>query len=92
VIKECGDECGDIIWNTDRGDAIKLLVDDICTARTGARTIVELVPKGSKGSNAIVDRAVQSVDQCLRTLKSFLDERMKVNTDVMHPVNAWLCE
>jgi hypothetical protein len=53
---------------------------------------VESVPKGSKGSNTIVDKAVQSVEQCLRTLKSSLDERMKVKIHVMHPVNAWLCE
>mgnify|MGYP007086147446 CR=1 FL=1 len=92
VIKECGDECGESIWKTDRGNAIKLLVDDICTARAGARTIVESVPKGSKGSIAIVDKAVRSVEQRLRTLKASLDERMKVNIDVMHPVNAWLCE
>ncbi len=85
MIKECGDECRDIIWKTDQGNAI-------CTARTGARTIVESVPKGSKGSNTIVDKAVQSVEQCLRTLKSSLDERMKVKIHVMHPVNTWLCE
>ena len=88
LIKECGDENRDIILKTDQENAIKFLVDDVCTARTGARTIAEMAPKGSKGSNGIVEKAVQSVEMCLRTLKSSLDERMKCKIDVMHPVNA----
>ena len=35
---------------------------------------------------------MQSVEQCLRTLKSSLDERMGVKIDVLHPVLTWLCE
>jgi hypothetical protein len=92
LIKECGDERRDIIVKTDQENAIKFLVDDICTARMGARTFVESGPKGSKGSNGIVERAVQSVEQCLRTMKSSLGERMNVKIDVLHPVNSWLCE
>ena len=49
-------------------------------------------PKGSKGSNGIVERAVQSTEQYLRTLKSALDERMNVRIDTKHPVLIWLCE
>ena len=77
---------------TDQEPAIKFLVDDVCVNRTGARTIKECARQGSKGSNGIVERAVQSVEQCLRTLKSSLDERMGVNIDVLHPVLTWLCE
>ena len=32
------------------------------------------------------------MEQCLRTLKSSLDEQMGVNIDVLHPVLTWLCE
>ena len=39
-----------------------MLVDDVCLRRAGARTIREEAPKGSKGSNGIVERAVQSVE------------------------------
>ena len=60
--------------------------------RTGARTIKECAPQGSKGWNGIVERAVQSVEQCLRTLKSSLDERMGVKIDVWHPVLTWICD
>ena len=65
---------------------MKFLVDDVCMDRTGARTIVE------QGSNGIVERAVQSTEQYLRTLKSALDERMNVRIDTKHPVLTWLCE
>jgi hypothetical protein len=67
LIKECGDDNRDIILKTDLENAIMVLVDDVCTARTGARKIAELVPHASKGSNGIVERAVQSVEQCFRT-------------------------
>jgi hypothetical protein len=51
-----------------------------------------MAPKGSKGSNGIVEKAVQSVVMCLRTLKSSLDERMKCRINVLHPISTWLCE
>ena len=35
---------------------------------------------------------MQSVEQCLRTLKSSLDERMGLKIDVLHPVLTWLCK
>jgi hypothetical protein len=66
LVNECGDRDQDIILKTDQEPAIQFLVDDVCVNRTGARTIKELSPKGSKGSNGIVERAVQSVEQCLR--------------------------
>ena len=76
LMEECGDMERPIIVKTDQEPAIKFLVDDVCTARTGAKTIVEQAPRRSKGSNGIVERAVQSVEQYLRTLKSALDERI----------------
>ena len=92
LVNECGDKDQDIIVKTDQEAAIQFLVDDVCVNRTGARTIKECAPKGSKGSNGIVERAVQSVEQCLRTMKSSLDERMGVKIEAQHPVLTWLCE
>ena len=92
LITECGDKDQDVILKTDQEPAIKFLVDDVCVNRTGARTITEVSPKGSKGFNGVVERAVQSVEQCLRTMKSSLDERMGVRVDTLHPVLTWLCE
>ena len=92
LISECGDKDSDVIVKTDQEPAIKFLVVDVCVARTGAQTIRELAAKNSKGSNFIVERAVQSVEQLVRTLKSALDERMAVKIDTLHPVLTWLCE
>ena len=39
-----------------------------------------------------MERAVQSVEQFVRTLKSALDERMAVKIDTLHPVLTSLCE
>ena len=49
-------------------------------------------PQVSKGSNGIVERAVQSVEQSLTTLKSSLDEWMGVKIDVLPLMLTWLCE
>ena len=40
----------------------------------------------------MIERAVQSMEQYLRTLKSALDERMGGRIDVKHPILTWLCE
>ena len=39
-----------------------------------------------------MERAVQTMEQYLRTLKSALDERMGVRIDTKHPPLTWLCE
>ena len=92
LIAECGDKDRPIIVKSDQEPAILFLVDDVCTSRTGAKTIVEQAPKRSKGSNGIVERAVQSFEQYLRTLKSALDARMEVKIDTRHPILTWLCD
>lgn len=96
VVMEMIDECGHrnvpIIIKTDQEPAIKLLVDDLKVARTGAQTMTEEAPKGSKGSNGVVERAVRSVEEYLRTLKSALDARMLVCIDARHPVLTWLVD
>ena len=69
LISECGDKDRDVIVKTDQEPAIKFLVDDVCMARTGARAIRELAPKNSKGSNGIVERAVQSVEQLVQNFE-----------------------
>ena len=55
LISECGDKDRDVIVKTDQEPAIKFLVDNVCMARTGARTIRELIPKNSKGSIGVVE-------------------------------------
>ena len=92
LIDECGDKDRDIIVKTDQEPAIQFLVEDVCLSPTVAKTIKEVAPKYSKGSNGIFERAVQGVDQCVRTVGSSLDERMGVKVDVRHPVITWMCD
>ena len=42
------------------------------------------------GSNGVVERAVQTVEQYVRTLNSQLDERYGARIDTMHPILPWL--
>ena len=92
LIRECGDKDSTVIVKTDQEPAIKFLVDDVCMNRTGAKTIVEEAPVRSKGSNGVVEKAVQAVEQYLRTTKSQLDERYGVKIATGHPILTWLCE
>ena len=92
LIAECGDKDRPILLKSDQEPAILYLIDDVSTSRTGAKTLAEQAPKRSKGSNGVVERAVQSVEVFLRTLKSALDERMGVKINTKHPVLTWMCE
>ncbi len=82
LIQECGDEDSTVILKTDQELAIKFLADDVWMARTSAKALVEIALLGSKGSNGTVERAVQTVEQYLRTIKSQLDERYKVRMNI----------
>jgi hypothetical protein len=58
LMRERGDKDREVIVKTDQETAIRFFVDDVCTMRTGARTVVDHSPKGQKGSNGVVERAV----------------------------------
>ena len=66
---ECGDRHADVILKTDQEPAIKFLVKDVMQQRTGAKTIVEMSPKASSGSNGVAERAVQTCEGMIRTMK-----------------------
>jgi hypothetical protein len=75
-INECGAAEAKILVKSDAEPAILALVSDIKKARVGLETIEETSPVGSSGSNGKVERAVQSVEGQLRTMKSALEEKM----------------
>eukprot|EP00973_Karenia_brevis_P011635 1574293-Karenia_brevis.AAC.1 len=64
----------DILIKSDTEEAMKLLVRCIQEEREGCRTNVEEVPKGSKGSNGMVERAVQEIEGRIRSLLLSLEE------------------
>ena len=86
LMNACGDKDMDIIIKTDQEPAIEYLVDDISKNRTGAKTIAEKAPTRSSGSNGIVERAVQSIEGYMRSLKSQLDERYMTRISAEHPI------
>eukprot|EP00973_Karenia_brevis_P055824 7763515-Karenia_brevis.AAC.1 len=47
----------DILVKSDTEEAMKLLIRSIQEERNKSKTVVEEVPRGSKGSNGVVERA-----------------------------------
>ena len=92
LMNECGNRDTNVIVRTDQEPAIKFLVADVLKLRTGAKTMVAEAPKRSSGSNGFVERAVQTCEGYIRSLKSQLDERYVVKIDIGHPIVTWLCE
>ena len=75
-IRENGDQEGKIIIKTDQESNIKCLVEDVMERRPEGRTVVELAPKGSKGSNGDVERMVGEVEGQIRALWLGFQSRM----------------
>jgi hypothetical protein len=57
----------DVVLKSDQENAIKFVVDDVCVARPGAKTVKINSPARVKGSNGVIERAVQSFEGQLRT-------------------------
>ena len=84
LVDECGNKDANIILKTDQEPSIKYLVDDVLKFRTGAKTMVEESPKKSSGSNGIVERAIQTCEGPIRSLKSQLNDRYMVHIATEH--------
>ena len=91
-LREIGYEYSPVILKSDGEPAVKAVVDEVALARGAMRTIKEESPKGSSGSNGIVERAILSVEQQVRVMKSALEERWGAMVPDKHPVIAWLVE
>ena len=93
LIGEFGDRDQTIINKTDQEPAIKFLRSTMC-ARRGLepRRFSKRRPLLPKVRMWFVERAVQTVEQHVRTLKSQLDERYGARMDTRHPISPWLCD
>eukprot|EP00973_Karenia_brevis_P069842 9710780-Karenia_brevis.AAC.1 len=60
---------------------MKLLVRSIQEERHESKTVVEEAPKKVKGSNEIVERAVQEIEGRVRSLLLSLEERLNREVD-----------
>jgi len=92
---ECGSRSGDVIMKTDQEPAIEYLVKDIVDARgdeKGSRTLVEESPVKSKGSNGLVERAVQTIEGQIRVMKLALEGRLGMKVDAEANVVAFMAD
>eukprot|EP00973_Karenia_brevis_P088378 12254614-Karenia_brevis.AAC.1 len=69
---------------------MKLLVKCIQEERQGCKTNIEEAPKGSKGSNGIVERAVQEMEGRIRSLLLSLEERLNRDIDAKERIVAFI--
>lgn len=51
--------------------------------------MIEQSPVGSRGSNGLVERAVQSLEQQARVMKDALEMKWNVNVPARHSVVPW---
>ena len=95
-IKESG--LSKMVYKTDQESALRSTIEEALrrTGRSGVFESFEAVPElsavGESASNGKAERAVQTFEDHLRTLKSALDSRLKQKVPVDHPLMAWLVE
>jgi hypothetical protein len=86
---------GDAIVKSDQESSIKAIVEQIGRLRStrgSGKWIVEHSPVGASQSNGIVERAAQSMQGQLRTIKIALEKRWGADIPAEHPIIAWAVE
>ena len=87
-----------MVYKTNQEHSLKTAIGEALrrTGKSGTFEAFEAVPEssavGESASNGRAERAVQAVEDLLRTLKSTLEARIKRKIPVMHPVMKWLTE
>ena len=87
-----------LVYKTDQESSIKVMVDDALhrTGKSGVFESYESVPEysavGASPSNGRAERAVQTIEDQLRTLKSAIGSRTNPRIPSDHPVMRWLVE
>ena len=95
-IKECG--IPKLVYKTDQESSLRHAIEEALrrVGRTGSFEPLEAAPElsavGESASNGRAERAVQTFEDQLRTLKSALDSRLKKKVPVDHPLMRWLVE
>ena len=86
------------MYKTDQESSIKVLVDNALrrTGKSGVFESYDSVPEysavGASPSNGRAERAVQTIEDQLRTLKSAIESRTNSRIPSDHPVMRWLVE
>ena len=80
---------------TDNEPALLWVVEMVArlrAARGGIRMAVENSPVHSSKSNGLIERAIQTVQGQIRTMKSALEDKWGVELEINHPLWPWLVE
>ena len=94
-LREIGLESVDIIVKSDNEPALTSLIASWSTMRamtSGTRMIIDNSSVGSSKSNGVVERAIQSVQGTIRTIRSDIEGRWGVKIDATHSIWPWIAE
>ena len=94
-MREFGCELEQVTMKTDNEPALVAVAENVGrlrAAKGGVGMVVEHSPVHSSKSNGIVERAVQSVQGVIRTMRSAVEEKWGVKLEVDHAVWPWLVE
>ena len=80
-----------VLLKGDQEQSITALMNKIAQLREHP-TLMERSPVGDSKANGRAERAVQAVEEQLRTMRLGLEQRLKGPTPPNHPVIAWLTE
>ena len=87
---------GKVILKSDQENAILDVLNDDCKQRgkesDSAVTLVESSPKGESQSNGSAERAVQDLEEGVRTHKLYLETKLKMAVGIGHLCIAWVVE
>ena len=87
-----------MVYKTNQEHSLKSAIGEALrrTGKSGTFEAFEAVPEssavGESASNGMAERAVQAVEDLLRTLRSALMSRLKVKLPMDHPISKWLIE
>ena len=94
-MREFGCELEAVIVKTDIEPAFLSVVEMVArlrAAKGGIRMAVENSPVHSSKSDGLIERAIQTVQGQIRTMKSALEDKWGVELKIDHPVWPWLVE
>ena len=83
---------GRLIIRTDGEAAIKDLASEVARARGDLPTVLETPPPSDSRANGYAERAVRSLEEQVRVLKTAFQGATKKELDVLSPGMAWLVE
>ena len=94
-LREVGLESVDVIVKSHNEPALTSLIASWSAMRamtSGSRMIIENSPVGSSKSNGIAERATQSVQGKIRTIRSDIEGRWGLKIDATHSILPWIAE